>query len=168
VITLLNLLGESLDLDADWVRRTEFIPIADGDFHALPEVEEEPSADQVRAWFAALLKFAVDAEATAIRLSPDRSAMHLRQWVHMRSGAPGEEPRWVELVPMPWSRRSAGIRGVRFMACMILGRRSGSIDFKHHGVDRKATCVQESPDDLLVYLRCRSPALELPVRGCEW
>jgi hypothetical protein len=59
-----------------------------------------------------------------------------------------------------------GIRAVRLIACMMPWSRKGWIHYRFQGKRSKARCVQESPDDLVIYFGADRPALRrLPATG---
>jgi hypothetical protein len=157
---LLNLWCTFVDLDADWVAQVEFELISDKELRAALR-EGGPPADwrTCSAWFAPLLLHSLRNGATALHLLRDRRELCLRQLVWGSRTVPEDEREWYELLPMPRPLMDRGIRAVRLIACMMPWSRKGWIHYRFQGKRSKARCVQEAPDDLVIYFSADRPAL---------
>lgn len=154
----LNLLSWDLDLDGQWVTEQEFDRIP-GELFRNWESGRSRKLDwrTFLAWFSPLMRATVESQATALHLLADHEAACLRQLVFVPLDRAGAQHVWKELIPMPRMMLHDGMRLVRLVAFMMPWGRRGTIRYLYQGTWRKATCVQESPDDLVIYLGPNRP-----------
>jgi hypothetical protein len=156
-----------LDLDADWVAQIEFDLVSDEELRA--QWRESSSAPDWRmclAWIASLLFQSLRNRATVVHLLRDRAVPCLRQLAWGPGTVPECEREWYELAPLRPEFMDSSFRAVRLIACMMLWSKKGWIRYRYGGKWGKALCVQESPDDLVIYFGADRPALRrLPATG---
>lgn len=148
-----QLLGRPVDLDVSWVSQVHF------EVMSPDEDKPEPTWDSCFLWFAALFRFTLESGATVVWLRHEREAdaESLFQAVFVPRDGNSQGGEWLELVPMHWSSR--GMRAVRMIALMMPWSKRGKIRYRYKGKWAKARCIEESPDDLVVYCTADRPAL---------
>jgi len=141
-----------LDLDSQWVLDHEYELIEGEETNVAEEDADEPNWRSYLAWFASLLRQALEAKATTIHLQRDQRHRRLRQEMFVPAAGVPAQAAWLEFVSMALPSRSDAIQSLRLIARMMPWSTRGVINYRYRGEWAKALCVQESADDLMVYL----------------
>lgn len=160
MLGLLNLLNHHLDLDAAWVGNQQFDQISDEEFAMIPPNRfRKPDWSTCLAWFAPLLKHALDAEANAVHLICDEREDQLRQLLYVPNAANKNEYVWFEVLPMPLIMGKVGLKAISIMSIMFPWTSRGVIHYRYKGMWRKADCHRASRIDLAIYFGDARPLL---------
>ncbi|HNQ21795.1 MAG TPA: hypothetical protein PKK06_01745 [Phycisphaerae bacterium] len=160
MLEYLRLWKSEVDLDAAWVREQEFewdTAADDPDVDETRPVKLEPQV--FLAFLAPYVRFALESGATGYHVMWDRQDESMRVLIRVLDAEGSGRPGWTELVPPAPCVHRAITRGIRALAGMLPGAKRGVFRYVYQGTRRRAACVQDTPDDLVIYFTDDRPPL---------
>lgn len=147
---LLNLFSLRIDLDSSWINSIDFEAIAEGSAVGIDD-SVRVSWKNYFAWYAVLLKQALDLQASAVVIQQSKIAIELLQFMCLEMDARGESS-WHECASMWGARSQSGVWAARLIAGILPCRRHGAIKYVRSGVTYQAPCFFDPPGTVFICL----------------